>query len=463
MQVSHIWCDNGNVNSNSSNANFPNVGGNYNNSAGNVGMFYCNVNVNSTNSNSNNGSRKSFNSSIHAPPTQVGSLYDPASRQNTTYTITRIGTPTEEIKGIGRCDFLNEGRVMKRIKQIDGLDLYDVIRSYDNITNALYDSCRNHSKNHTVRRIKENPGPYVDELKRILDDESFHYGKFTRRIINERGKKRELCYTRTFPDRAIEHCVMRVVAPILHATIPSCSWAAIKGKGAHHCSAKLHSDLVADPKGTRYCLKMDIHHFFDSIDRHILFSMIKDKIKCGRTLKILHTIIFDAPGSRGLKIGQYSSQILSVFYLSEFIHWMKETVRIKYLYVYMDDIVILSDDKSILHGYRERIGQYLDLFLRLKLKGNHTVFPVEKRRIDFVGYVHNHATVMIRKSTKRKYVRRCANMMRHIKNHIQLTAHDVLSKQSYEGMLTWCSDGKLITKYDGMVDTAITFGVTAWN
>lgn len=352
---------------------------------------------------------------------------------------------------------------MKRIKSIDGKELYDIIRSLDNITDSLYDSCKNHSKNHTVQRIKENPIPYIEELKKILDSEDFHYGKFTHRIINERGKKRELCYTKTFPDRAIEHCVMNVVAPILHSSIPSCSWAAIKGRGAHHCSAKLHKDLISDKNGTRYCLKMDIHHFFDSIDRHILFDMIRKKIKCGRTLKILHTIIFEAPGSKGLKIGQYSSQILSVFYLSEFIHWLKEAVHVRYLYVYMDDIVILADNKNILHEYLGKIRQYLDVFLHLQLKGNYAIFPVEKRRVDFVGYVHNHQTVMMRKSTKRKYVRRCTNMVRHVMNHIQITVHDVLSKQSYEGMFTWCTDKHLIEKYDGIVDTAITFGVRICN
>ena len=54
--VRRRWPDNGNVNYNSSNANFPNVGGNYNDTT-NAGIFYCNVNINSTNSNSNNGAR----------------------------------------------------------------------------------------------------------------------------------------------------------------------------------------------------------------------------------------------------------------------------------------------------------------------------------------------------------------------------------------------------------------------
>lgn len=84
LQVSLFWCDNGNVNYNSSNANFPNVGGNYGNGT-NAGIFYCNVNNNSTNSNSNNGSRNSIEPiAYYAPSTMVESLYDRATRQNTT-------------------------------------------------------------------------------------------------------------------------------------------------------------------------------------------------------------------------------------------------------------------------------------------------------------------------------------------------------------------------------------------
>lgn len=56
--------DNGNVNVNSSNTNFPNVGGNYNNGE-NAGMFNCNVNNNSTNSNTNNGSRLASIVTLH--------------------------------------------------------------------------------------------------------------------------------------------------------------------------------------------------------------------------------------------------------------------------------------------------------------------------------------------------------------------------------------------------------------
>lgn len=92
LQVSLFWCDNGNVNYNSSNANFPNVGGNYNDGT-NAGVFYCNVNNNSTNSNSNNGSRNSTTIIADAPSTMVENLHDRASWQNTTCNLRTLVLP----------------------------------------------------------------------------------------------------------------------------------------------------------------------------------------------------------------------------------------------------------------------------------------------------------------------------------------------------------------------------------
>lgn len=80
--VKSLWPDNGNVNVNSSNANFLNVGGNYDD-GDNAGLFYSNVNNNSNNANSNNGSR--ISEMNYAPIYQIrGNLYSHATWQNTT-------------------------------------------------------------------------------------------------------------------------------------------------------------------------------------------------------------------------------------------------------------------------------------------------------------------------------------------------------------------------------------------
>lgn len=348
--------------------------------------------------------------------------------------------------------------MVRRIGNIDGVKLYDIIRSEDNIRIAITEACKDHHKDPVVRAIKDDPEPYVRTIKEILDNESYKPGRFKFKTIYERGKKRRLCYTGTI-DRMVQHCVFNIVAPILHATIISTQFSGVKGRGIHRGSKKVAKDLRENPKGTRYCLKGDIYHYFPQISRKLLFEMLKRKLKCRRTLNILHTIIFDCPNKDGLPIGLYSSQILSVFFLSAFDHYCKEVLRARFYYRYMDDFVFLSNCKEKLWSFLEHVREYLK-GMELRVKGNYAVYPVEKRRLDFMGYVSNHATTMIRKRTKRSYIKSTNLIIRAITHHAEVSEHLILSKRSYEGMIeNWTTENRLIEKYGGAVDTALEKGV----
>lgn len=348
---------------------------------------------------------------------------------------------------------------MKRIKHVGGKDLYDLICDEENIKDAINKACKDHATDPAVIRMKQDPEPYIKAAEQILTDRSFHYSKFRHKTIIERGKQRNLCFTRTFPDRVIQHTVFNVVAPILHSTIISTEFAAVKGRGTHACAMRVYEDMRNDPSHTKYALKMDVHHFFDSIDRNILFKLIKRKIKCPDTLEVLHRIIFDAPGDKGLPIGLYSSQILSVFYLSSLDHYCKQTLGQRYYYRYMDDIVVLSGNKNVLHNCLRFIKYFLKKNLNLTLKKNHAIFPTMKRRLDFVGYVFSRFGVMIRKRNKIAYIRVCKTIIRHMQRPgRKITLHMVMSRRSYEGMLSWCTDDTLVQKYGGCVDVAMEFG-----
>lgn len=69
----------------------------------------------------------------------------------------------------------------------------------------------------------------------------------------------------------------------------------------------------------------------------------------------------------------------------------------------MDDIVILSDNKELLHQLRKDIQKYLKDNLKLELKSNYQVFPVESRGVDFVGYISFHDYTLLRKKTKQNF------------------------------------------------------------
>lgn len=349
---------------------------------------------------------------------------------------------------------------MKRIGQIGGKKLYDLIKDRDNIAKAVKAACRDHRKDPAVQRMKEDPEPYIDAVARILEDEAFHYSKFRHKKIYERGKWRELCYTRTFPDRIVQHAVMQVVAPILLGTCTADTYAAREGKGIHHASVEVRRDLEADPEGTQYCLKMDVRRYFDNIDRDILFAKLKRKLKCRRTLGILHVMIYECPGKKGLPIGLYSSQIFSSFYLSDFDHYIKERMGASYYYRYMDDLVILWRGKSLLHHYLAAIRVRLARE-GLEVKHNWQIFPVESRGIDFLGYVMRRSHARIRKRVKISYRRSCDRIIRCLRTREPVTGHMMASKTSYEGMLSWCDARNLINHYGGRVYRAVEFGLEA--
>lgn len=306
--------------------------------------------------------------------------------------------------------------------------------------------------------MKENKEECAYWIWQELCTGEFHFSKFRSRDIFERGKKRHLCYTITFPDRVVQHVILQIVAPILLGTSIRDSYAAQKGKGTHMCSMQVRKDIFNDPEGTRYYLKEDISKYFDNIPRGTLFNLIKKKIKDHNILNILHEFIFGAPGRRGLPIGMYSSQIFSSYMLTFFDHWVKEKLHVKYYYRYMDDMVFLSDDKATLHRIHKAITHELQSKYNLTVKGNWRIAPVAKG-LDFVGFVHWPDHVTLRKRVKVSYKRVCNHIMKCLRKGEPVTVHMLASARSYNGMAGWCDSIRLRHLNYGKVINAIRTGV----
>ena len=120
-----------------------------------------------------------------------------------------------------------------------------------------------------------------------------------------------------------------------------------------------------------------------------------------------------------------------MLFRSYFDHWIKEEKKIKFYYRYADDIVILHNDKEYLHYLFKEIEAYLSDNLKLEIKDNWQVFPVEKRGIDFVGYVFYHTYVLLRKSIKQNFCRKVAKLN---KKEISIETY----KREICSWLGWC-------------------------
>lgn len=306
-------------------------------------------------------------------------------------------------------------------------NLYEKITSMKNLIEADQKAQRGKSNQYGVVLHNQNQEGNLLVLQDKLISKTYRTSEYDVFTIHE-PKERIVYRLPYFPDRIAHHAIMNVLEPIFVNAFTADTYSCIKKRGIHKLLRNLKRDLK-DVSGTTYCLKFDIKKFYPSVDHDVLKVLLRRKFKDKDLLWLLDEIIDSAPG---LPIGNYLSQYLANFYLSYFDHWIKEQKQVKYYYRYADDIVILGPDKPALHSLLVDIKAYLE-GLKLEVKGNHQVFPVSSRGIDFVGYVFYHTHVRLRKSIKKNFARKISKNPDHP------------SKSSYMGWLSHC-DARHLTK-----------------
>ncbi len=313
---------------------------------------------------------------------------------------------------------------MKRIN-----NLYPKICSIANLQLADLIARKGKSKQPGVIEHDQNREGNILKLQEMLVNKTYKTSEYTTFTIFE-PKERVIFRLPYFPDRITHHAVMNILEPIFVSTFTADTYSCIKGRGIH-AAAYAVKRALQDIPGTLYCLKLYVKKFYPNVDHDILKQLLRRKIKDNDLLWLLDGIIDSADG---LPIGNYLSQYFANFYLAYFDHWMKEDRKVKYYFRYADDLVILSDNKPWLHQLLYDIRMYLHEKLRLTVKRNSQIFPVNSRGIDFVGYVFYHTHILLRKSIKQNFARMIA------KNK------NAASIASYNGWAAHCDSKHLLKK-----------------
>jgi retron-type reverse transcriptase len=272
-------------------------------------------------------------------------------------------------------------------------NLYDQICSIENLRLADEKARRRKLRSYGVQRHDKNRDENLLRLQEMLLTQTYKTSQYDVFTIYE-PKERQIFRLPYFPDRITHHAIMNVLEPIWVSVFTNDTYSCIKNRGIHAAAKRVKYDLKTDPEGTIYCLKIDVRKFYPSIDHDILKQVIRRKIKDKRLLWLLDEIIDSADG---VPIGNYLSQYFANLYLAYFDHWIKEVKQVRYFYRYADDIVILSSSKESLHALLREMRVYLRDNLKLKIKHNFQVFPVDSRGIDFriplLSYSHTFTKV----------------------------------------------------------------------
>ncbi len=306
--------------------------------------------------------------------------------------------------------------------------LYDEVISINNLYLAEKKARIGKKNKKDVREFIENLHDNIFQLHWQLKHSCYKIGKYYHFTIYE-PKSRNISKL-PYRDRIINHALIRILEPIFIKTFVLHTYSCIKNRGIHLAIRNLRNQLK-DEDGTTFCLKIDVHKFYPSIDADILKSLLRRKFKDKRLLILLNSII---DSIKGLALGSYTSQFLANFYITNFAKWLLEEKKVKYLSIYCDDIVILGNNKETLHNLRREIQQYLETNLKLKLS-NYQVFPISSRGIDYLGYKSYHTHILLRKSIKLKWIQ----MLKNNRNNKSIA--------SYNGWLSHCNSINLQNKY----------------
>lgn len=308
-------------------------------------------------------------------------------------------------------------------------ELYQSVYSIENLQLADVIARRGKTKQPGIIEHDKNREGNILLLHEMLKNKTYKTSKYTTFPIYE-PKERIIFRLPYFPDRITHHAVMNILEPIFVSTFTTDTYSCIKGKGIH-ATANAVKKALKEKENTQFCLKLDVRKFYPNVDHAILKQLLRRKLKDNDLLWLLDEII---DSTDGLPIGNYLSQYFANFYFTYFDHWLKEQKKVKYYFRYADDLVILSEDKPYLHQILSDIRIYMQDRLKLTVKDNYQVFPVDARGIDFVGYVFFHTHTRLRKSIKQNFARMLVNRK------------NAASIASYRGWAKHCDSKHLIKK-----------------
>ena len=176
----------------------------------------------------------------------------------------------------------------------------------------------------------------------------------------------------------------------------------------------LDKHLLGIAKKNMSILKMDVRKFFNSIDKKILYKILKKRIKDEKLLWLIRQILSAQERQKGIEIGNYTSQTFANIYLNELDQYATRKLKIKNYYRYMDDIVILARNKNEAKEYLNEIKEFLQKKLELELNDKTNIFKA-KQGVNFCGYKINEYRLKVRNKGKNKFKKKVKNLLKEIK------------------------------------------------
>lgn len=278
--------------------------------------------------------------------------------------------------------------------------LYPDICAWRNIEMAYRRARRGKRSSPVVADFEYNQEEQLISLQDELIRKTYKPGPYHSFLIHE--PKRRLISAAPFRDRVVHHALCNIIEPLFDRTFIFDSYANRVGKGTHRALERCQHYA----RRFRYVLQLDVQQFFPAVDHAILRAILADKIRDDDALWLIDQILVSGCGvlseqytmrwfadddllaatrSRGLPIGNLTSQFWANCYLNTLDQFVKHALHCRGYVRYVDDALLFADDKATLNAWHTACIERL-AGLRLTVHPGAHPQPVGEG-IPFLGFV----------------------------------------------------------------------------
>jgi RNA-directed DNA polymerase len=299
----------------------------------------------------------------------------------------------------------------------------------DEVYNAFLDCRRKKRKTKDYLKFDINRERNLIQLHTELVLGTYIVGKSVHFIV-EYPKAREV-WAGNFRDRIVHHLLCNRIQDRFLKRFIHDSYSCIIGKGTLYGAQRIFKftrQITNNFQKDAYYLQCDLHNYFLSINRDILYNLLIKYIHKEENIWLIKKILFHDPRKNyyskaskklwkklpkyktlfncdnihGMPIGNLTSQFFSNVYLNELDQFIKRELKIKYYGRYVDDFVLLHNDIQYLKYCEIEINNFLINNLDLKLNSTKTKHNLISKGIDFIGYIIKPGRIHLRSKTKNK-------------------------------------------------------------
>ena len=296
--------------------------------------------------------------------------------------------------------------------------IFNEIVSVSNMAYAYHKSLKGKNKySSEALDFSMNETYNLMQLRTSLINETYQFDGYMRFKVYE--PKERIIDAPHFKDKIVQLAINSVLKEIYQPCFIYDTYACLDNKGTHKAVDRVSYFMRKaswEYGDSTFIVKLDVRKFFYTVNRDVLKRLLPKKIKCKKTLSLLHKIIdsADAIDPLGLPLGNTLSQISTNVYMNEFDQYCKRKLRLKHYIRYADDVVVIVENKERAQDTLQLMIAFLNEELKLNINQKKTkIFPIEQG-VNAYGFKIYKTHRLLRNDSKKKIKRKAKKIRRLI-------------------------------------------------